>query len=930
MTSRLARVGRRGLAALAGALVVGAAVDHSSAQCTVETNLEEPTLWGTQYPAGFGSAIEFDGDRVIVGARGEWSITRRGEESDTRGAAYVYRLTPAGPVLEGRLAPPDTFAVHHEGLGRRVALSGPLAAVSNGFAGLELYAFSAGVWRHAEGLPRPHHSLSLNGGWLALVDLAMENADGSIGAVILHEVDSAGLVEAQTLTPPQAGVASFTRPIELFGDRLAVTADERVVIYAFDGSSWAVETTLSVAPVSDDDRFGESIDAAGDLLVVGASGRAETYVFRRTASGWAQEQILTPPDPAALTFGGKAATNGQVIAVESVIASRRRIHVFTNSNGLWTSVGDFSIPLGSVVNWDLGRGDLAVAYEQVFTDVGEGAVELFRNITDCDSNGVLDQCQIDAGTATDCNGNGLLDGCDFAAGTSQDVNANGLPDECETDCNGNGVPDAWELSQGDVPDVNSNGLPDGCEIDCDLDGVPDATQFVPRLLRCACQIEAPRTLTSELQQFGAAMARDGDTLVVGAPYPRGAHVFVRHGGTWQHEQALTCDPQCWGYFGAAVALEGAHLLVGSPISSGAVYAFEFDGTTWVEQQAVVPPFPIPDGRFGAALAMQGDLALVGAPGRVDRNRPGVVHVLRHDGAAWNHDGVLPMTALIPDFGAAVALDGDLAAVGSPRADVVAVSGPFGDQVGRTGVVHVFRFDGTAWLEEARVTCPEPYVDDAFGTAIVLDGDRLFVGAPHPIESGAGPSRAAIYEFRRMGTDWVLQEQIRAQRALGAAFAVEGDRLIGSTSFGNPFGGVPPPRSSTILYECAPDQGWIGRTLIADRFGHSFILDGDQALIGNEVADHVTIVNGLGDCNGNGALDACDIKAGHLSDVNVNLVPDSCECVGDLDLNGAADVFDLLTFLDGWFDGRPDADFNADSVADVFDLLGFLDAWFIGC
>ena len=35
------------------------------------------------------------------------------------------------------------------------------------------------------------------------------------------------------------------------------------------------------------------------------------------------------------------------------------------------------------------------------------------------------------GIGTDCNGNGVLDECDIADGTSLDADGDGLPDECE-------------------------------------------------------------------------------------------------------------------------------------------------------------------------------------------------------------------------------------------------------------------------------------------------------------------------------------------------------------------------------------------------------------------------------------------------------------------------------------------------------------------
>ncbi len=109
-------------------------------------------------------------------------------------------------------------------------------------------------------------------------------------------------------------------------------------------------------------------------------------------------------------------------------------------------------------------------------------------ITDCNSNGVDDACDILNGTSFDDNGNGIPDECEFtdcndndvadeddiANGTSEDCNENGVPDECDLvdgDCNENGILDECET----FDDCNDNGIPDECETfnDCNGNGVPD-------------------------------------------------------------------------------------------------------------------------------------------------------------------------------------------------------------------------------------------------------------------------------------------------------------------------------------------------------------------------------------------------------------------------------------------------------------------------
>jgi len=97
---------------------------------------------------------------------------------------------------------------------------------------------------------------------------------------------------------------------------------------------------------------------------------------------------------------------------------------------------------------------------------------------DCDGNGAPDECDLAAGTAADCDGDGLIDECAIAAGIAGDCDGDGVLDSCtlaskaDVDCNGNGVPDSCDLAAG-APDYNHNNVPDSCEVDCNSNGLPD-------------------------------------------------------------------------------------------------------------------------------------------------------------------------------------------------------------------------------------------------------------------------------------------------------------------------------------------------------------------------------------------------------------------------------------------------------------------------
>ena len=64
--------------------------------------------------------------------------------------------------------------------------------------------------------------------------------------------------------------------------------------------------------------------------------------------------------------------------------------------------------------------------------------------------------------AEDCNTNGIVDEVEVENGTCTDINSNSIPDDCE-DCNDNGIPDDYEISHGTSTDGNNDGIPDECQ-----------------------------------------------------------------------------------------------------------------------------------------------------------------------------------------------------------------------------------------------------------------------------------------------------------------------------------------------------------------------------------------------------------------------------------------------------------------------------------
>jgi FG-GAP repeat len=201
--------------------------------------------------------------------------------------------------------------------------------------------------------------------------------------------------------------------------------------------------------------------------------------------------------------------------------------------------------------------------------------------------------------------------------------------------------------------------------------------------------------------LGASVALQGDRLAVGAPKngTGRAYVFDRQAnGTWV-QQALFTPPvvtPTGDEYGWAVALDGDTVAVGaiaydSPvINAGGVFVYVKAQVGWEFQQQLASP---PDGtlpRFGHALSLKGDEIYVGAPTNAyPVSSAGCVYRFNRTGGVWTQTakffGSEPFASAW--FGNAIARDENLLAV-------AAYAGPSP----LPGKVHLFSIGGGAHLQ----------------------------------------------------------------------------------------------------------------------------------------------------------------------------------------------------------------------------------------
>ena len=299
------------------------------------------------------------------------------------------------------------------------------------------------------------------------------------------------------------------------------------------------------------------------------------------------------------------------------------------------------------------------------------------------------------------------------------------------------------------------------------------------------------------EDFGAAVAVDGDTIAVGAPHRNldaatpdvGAVVtFRRLSSGWTEDTrfVLTGASRQDG-FGTSVAVYVSAardtLLVGAPgrkgftgAPVGAAYAYERDaGGAWGAPTELIDFNATGGERAGVSVAFDVDTAIVGAPGDSLR-QPGAgaayVYVRTFD--SWSTEARLeaptPLTG--DEFGSSVAIVGDTA--------VVAAAG-----AGNAGALFVFRRSAGKWTFDGRIGAPNAVKGQRFGVALAFDKSTIAAASDYNATSGFGAG--AAYVFPDSPPSFPLEASLTSADPLstedpagdlfGSGLALAGDVLV---------------------------------------------------------------------------------------------------------------------------------------------------------
>ncbi len=353
--------------------------------------------------------------------------------------------------------------------------------------------------------------------------------------------------------------------------------------------------------------------------------------------------------------------------------------------------------------------------------------------------------------------------------------------------------------------------------------------------------------------FGNAVALSGDTLVVGALFANAeagaAYVFERDEGgpdNWGEVKKLTASDSAPGEtFGASVAINGDTIVVGADgddLSNGAAYIFQRDtggANNWGEVKKLTGSGGTPPYLFGTSVGISLDTVVVGAPS--DDLLKGSAFIFeRNQGGAENWGlakRILPAGGETGDnFGFAVAINADTVVAGAYNDDATQGSAfVFGRNTGGTG----------NWGQVKKLSGLDSEPGDNFGSSVDIVADTIVVGAT--LDDFA---KGSVYVFDRNAggvNNWGEVKRLVASDGasdenFGNSVAVSGDLVVVGAGghdlgtgaayvFGRNTGGA---NNWGQLIKLSASDGNVD-----DQFGFAVALNDVTIVVGAHVVDDAT-------------------------------------------------------------------------------------------
>jgi uncharacterized delta-60 repeat protein len=291
-------------------------------------------------------------------------------------------------------------------------------------------------------------------------------------------------------------------------------------------------------------------------------------------------------------------------------------------------------------------------------------------------------------------------------------------------------------------------------------------------------------------EFGRSVSISGDKAIVGAYFnddlgtsSGSAYIYEWNGTAWlQTAKLLASDGVLGDQFGWSVSISGDKAIVGAYLdddlgtSSGSAYIYEWNGSAWLQTAKLLASDGAESDQFGGSVSISGDKAIVGA--NLDDNLGGAdagsAYIYEWNGVSWLQTAkILASDGAVSDFfGRSVSISGDKAIIGAYLDNNVGGSD--------AGSAYIYEWNGSAWLQTAKLLASDGAASDYFGWSVSISGDKAIVGAYLDDDLGTSSGSAYIYEWN--GSAWLQTAKLLASDGaasdqFGGSVSISGDKVI---------------------------------------------------------------------------------------------------------------------------------------------------------
>jgi FG-GAP repeat/Secretion system C-terminal sorting domain len=278
------------------------------------------------------------------------------------------------------------------------------------------------------------------------------------------------------------------------------------------------------------------------------------------------------------------------------------------------------------------------------------------------------------------------------------------------------------------------------------------------------KIVAPDRASSD--RFGNCVAISGDVVIVGAPLEDedasgsntlsmagSAYIFSRSGTTWSFDQKIVNSDRAGDdQFGISVGIDGNYAIIGAhhededaegnntQSNAGSAYIFYNNGSSWTEQQKIVPDFRPGVYYFAYNCAIDGNRVIASTyPGASNK-----AFVFSRSGSIWSQEGILtPSDGAVNDwYGYDSDISGDFAIVGAWGEDEDAGGS---NTLEKAGSAYIYHYDA-GWSQYQKIVASDRGEDDYFGSGVGISGNYIAVAAQYEDIDGTHPNAGAAYIF----------------------------------------------------------------------------------------------------------------------------------------------------------------------------------------